>query len=328
MGESASLHEIIARIYDDVFHIPFEDFRLHVMHLLGELIPFDSGAWAAGAHDENIVYDWQLVNQEPHIIAHYAMNYGNEDFVRRNAVAHPGKAFMIEDFYTIGQWHELPIYGAFCQPLGIEYSLGAAGVDPLTKLEELIVLWRCDTSPPYTEAERVILANCVGHMFAAWRHRQMIHLFEHASATPDTQQQRIRSHAVINEAGLIHAASSDFSALLSEAYPAWRGPAIPEAVLARVDADERSFVVDDLEFTVTPGTQRHLISVSERTETSILTSAEARTARLFAANKTAGQIAEECGISQSTVRNQISSAYAKLKVHTKLELARQLGGQA
>ena len=315
---------MIARIYDDVFHIPFEDFRRHLMGLLGELVPFDSGVWAAGQHDANIVYDWQLINQEPAMIANYAVNHASDDFVRRNAIAHPGEAFMIEDFYTIAQWHELPIYDAFCRPLGIEYSLGAAGVDPLTKLEELIVLWRCDTSPPYTEGERTMLSHSVGHMFVAWRHRQMIHVFEHASVKPSTHQQRIRSHAVINEAGLIHAAAPDFSILMAAAFPSWRGPAIPDPVLAQVTAGESAFIVGDLEFAVTVGTQRYLISASARGGPSALTPAEARTARLFAADRTAAKIAEECSLSPSTVRNQLSSVYAKLGIHSKLELARYL----
>ena len=55
-----------------------------------------------------------------------------------------------------------------------------------------------------------------------------------------------------------------------------------------------------------------------------LTSAERRTARRFAAGATHAAIAAELGLSSATVRNQLSSVYRKLDVHSKLALAAAL----
>jgi DNA-binding CsgD family transcriptional regulator len=54
----------------------------------------------------------------------------------------------------------------------------------------------------------------------------------------------------------------------------------------------------------------------------LLSAGELRTAQMFAAGHTYSEIADALTLSRYTVRNQLSAAYRKLEVHSKLEMAR------
>jgi DNA-binding CsgD family transcriptional regulator len=62
-------------------------------------------------------------------------------------------------------------------------------------------------------------------------------------------------------------------------------------------------------------------------ETVPLSPGELRAAQMFAAGQTYSQIADALTLSRYTVRNQLTAAYRKLEVHSKLEMARTLSGQ-
>lgn len=57
-----------------------------------------------------------------------------------------------------------------------------------------------------------------------------------------------------------------------------------------------------------------------------LSPGELRAAQMFAQGQTSSQIAEALTLSRYTVRNQLSTAYRKLEVHSKVEMARTLSG--
>ena len=67
-----------------------------------------------------------------------------------------------------------------------------------------------------------------------------------------------------------------------------------------------------------------LIGVRPLSRIDRLTSRELAVSREFASGKTYKEIAADLGVSPSTIRNQLQSAYAKLGVTTKIELAKQL----
>jgi DNA-binding CsgD family transcriptional regulator len=62
--------------------------------------------------------------------------------------------------------------------------------------------------------------------------------------------------------------------------------------------------------------------VAQVIEADPLTPAERRVADLFAQGVSHATVAQRLGVSASTVRNQLSSIYRKLDIHSKVELVR------
>ena len=87
-------------------------------------------------------------------------------------------------------------------------------------------------------------------------------------------------------------------------------------------AAEGMLTVQGLDFGLSRGADRHILTVTSASRANRLTHAETRVARLFAEGLTHSVIAARLGVSQSTIRNQIAAIYRKLDIHSKAELAR------
>ena len=315
-------HRMIAAIYDGVFGIPLADFQRFALARIDALLPFDSAIWINGVDHENHIHSFLLVNQPDALIARYMADYAGIDLVRSHAVRAPGRAFRIEDTLPLAAWRAHPAYRDFWQPAGVEHAIGIAALDPISQLMELIVLWRSDADRPFTAADVAILEAIAPHAVAAWRHRQLAHLHEQAAVRPGLHH-RIRGNAVCDKGGAIYASDPHFNATMRRHFPGWHGPRLPEQVGALLQGNQIAHHFAGLDFIITFGEPRCLLSISVATDTP-LTTAELRVATLYAEGRTNAQIAARLGITSSTVRNQIAAAYRKLDIHSKAELARRI----
>lgn len=320
------LNETIIAIHDGVFHSPFSGFQAFVLERLRALITFDSAAWINGGHFGNDMHSLLLINQNNTLIERYLADYSEIDLVRNHAAANPGKAFRIEDTMPIQMYREHRAYRELWQPAGIEHAMAIAAVDPISGLVELIVLWGADPDRPFTDDERTLLEACAPHIMAVWRHRHLLHLYEQSVAVPSAQQFRRRGHAICDGAGTIYASDQHFSKAMSDNFPSWVGPELPACLKSMIQSGTALMMIDGLDFSLTRGEQRSLLSVSKATPPLPLSAAELRVARLFGSGQTHSEIASSIGVTRSTVRNQLSAVYRKLSIHSKVELVRLLEG--
>lgn len=320
----APVQAAVAELYRAVFGQPFETFKEGGLNLVRSVLGFDAAVWGSGVYSTNEMLSVSTVNLPPAVLMAYAATWQAQDFVRSAALATPGRAFRNEDVVPLADYHQTDIYRAFSRPSGIEHALGIVHHDPVTDLGEIVFLFRADPASEFTHEERALLEFLSPHLVIAWRQSQIAHHYRAAAQGKAVGAPGQESYAVADSDGLVHAAGEDFCVALRAVAPGWKGPRLPSELAPLQRGDCSILVLGDSEFAVRRGETRHLFSASRREGTLGLTQAEIRAARLYAAGMTRRDIATRLGLSTSTVRNQLASAYEKLDVHSKVELLRAL----
>jgi DNA-binding CsgD family transcriptional regulator len=325
---SDQVQRSIAGLYDAAFQLPLLTFQDAAFDRLKAMLPFDSAMWLTGVHETNLVHDVRFYCRAPIDIGRYVAHFAELDHMRNRAVAEPGVPFRIEDAMPIEAYRAGPQYLHAGRDGGIEYAMGTVLADPITQLSEYLVLYRGEREFPFTDKERAVAQVMVPHMVAAWRHRQLIGMMKAAAGFDDIAGHAGRAHAIVDGQAMVRATIGNFGDLLAQAIPGWVGPTLPPEVMRLVDLGTNFGVFNGLEIAIAPMGDRYTVVITPEMQPNPLTAAELRAARLYAQGKSQKDIASDLGISAHTVRNQVSSAYRKLDVHSKLGLAEAIKQRA
>jgi DNA-binding CsgD family transcriptional regulator len=325
---SDQLHRVIASLYDAAFQAPFETFQHFTFDVLADVLAFDSAAWMVGIHALDQLNNACYYGRPAIDVPRYLERYGDQDGVRSFSAGDPGTPYRIEDTINLETYRTLPIYLEAGRAGGIEYAMGVTLREPVTDLFDFIVLYRANASEPFSDDDRAALGVLAPHMAAAWRHRQIVELFEVSKGAAAGQIVSTRVHAVVDDLGGIYAADAAFGAVPKESFEGWSGKTLPPPLKTFLASGQNHVSVAGLDFVLNRSAQRHILTIHGPSPETPLSAGELRTAQMFAAGETHQQIAQTLSISHHTVRNQISAAYRKLGVHSKVALARALASDA
>ena len=125
--------------------------------------------------------------------------------------------------------------------------------------------------------------------------------------------------------GVLLSASPLALSLLSSEWPDWNPPHLPKPLAILLHA-RRHFDLGTLSVSVSMSNQLLFLRLSRRSIPR-LSPAEQRVAAMAVAGAAYKEIARDCGVSLSTVRNQLHAVYTRLGVRNKTELAKALAGQ-
>lgn len=128
--------------------------------------------------------------------------------------------------------------------------------------------------------------------------------------------------AVAAPDGVLLSSSPAALALLSAEWPDWNPPHLPSPLTTALQA-RRQFDLGSLSISASMSNQLWFLRLVHRTTPS-LSPAEQRVAAMAIAGAVYKEIARECDVSLSTVRNQLHAIYTKLGVRNKTELAQAL----
>lgn len=323
-GQSAEIHDLVTRIYEGVFELPFAEFRQASLERARRLIPFDSAVWGSGVYSSNVILSATPIGVPVEVLQAYVERWQDQDFVRAAAVGTPGRAFRNEDVMDLEAYHRTPIYLDYSRPAGIEHALGVVQRHPITDLGEMVFLFRADRNTPFTEAEVTLVEAISRHLVTAWRQRQVAHHYEYALREGGVGPIWPDGYAVADGQGLLMAVGDAFCLALRRLLPDWTGPYLPAELMTPLRAGREGVRIDNDEFTFRRGAGVNLLAVARRASDDGLSVSERRVANLFARGMTHAEIAERLNVSPSTIRNQLASVYAKLGVHSKMELARRI----
>mgnify|MGYP002784099428 CR=1 FL=1 len=323
MSTADEVNGALIVLYDMVLQRPLESFKSEALDLVSLTLPFDAAIWASGAHRTNRIFSIATKSVGAHVLMEYALLWQRKDTLRAAVVAEPGRALRNEDIMDEREHRASAIYRGFCSRHGMDWTLGCAAADPVTTVGELVFLFRTRDRGPFTEVERDRMTFVAPHLFAAWRQRQSLGLWDRHGPAPKPQP--LRCYAVVDDRGLVQAADADFGVAVQRAVPGWLGPVLPDELRRLAARDCSSLQIGSQRFVARHGDRRHLL-LALGAEVEPLSSAERRTARAFAAGATHAEIAASLDLSPATVRNQIAAAYRKLGVHNKVELATALTG--
>jgi len=314
----------VADVYRGVFTLPFEAFKDATLRRLQTVLRFDAAVWGSGVYSTNEMLSLSYVNQSVATLMAYATKWQQHDIVRAAVVANPGRAFRNEDVLPLDQYHQTDIYREFLKPEGFVHALGIVERDEVTDFGYILFLNRADPGDAFTDEDVALLEYLSPHLTTAWRQSQIAHHYRTAANGAAAGFHAHESYAVADLQGVVLAAGEDFCMALRTVAPTWLGPKFPPELGPLLDGQRASLVLGDYEFTVRRANERNLFAVAARAGTLGLTPAEARVARLYAGGMTRQDIAARLGVSVSTARNQLSSVYLKLDVHSKIDLARAL----
>jgi DNA-binding CsgD family transcriptional regulator len=320
----AAVQAAVADLYGGAFRWPFETFKEDALRRIRAVLPFTSAVWGSGVHSTDTMLSLSLLDQPVEMLLAYASEWERYDTCRIAAVAEPGRAFRDQDVQSLEEYRASAVHREFCRPWGMEYTMTVVQVGAVTDLAEIVCLFRADVAQPFADDERALLEHLAPHLAAAWRQAQIAHHYRAAVEGGALGVREPERWAVVDGEGFVYAAGDEFCLALRACDPNWKGPSLPAFLRPLASGARQAVIVGGTEFRARRAPERMLLAAVPARGAFGLTAAELRAARLYADGLKQREIAARLGVSASTVRNQLSSAYDKLRVHSKLELLRAL----
>ncbi|BCX80736.1 hypothetical protein MIT9_P0312 [Methylomarinovum caldicuralii] len=313
----APINQQIQSIYGLVETVPLGRFKTAAFACIRQVLPFNAGLWIEGEAETQTPHSAHFHNLPADLLEHY-YPYAGDDRLYEAIVANPGRTYLMSDFYSLEEILQLRIYREFGRHYGIFHAAATALVHKDLGLYSFIAFYRDRHDPPFTERDLRFKQALTPHLLTAYR----LKLFQ-ALLAEETCNDHQSVTAVMDRQGVIHHASLSLAPFLREAWPGWRGPCVPEAVLQAVAGGRKSFFVDHLFFDAST-LPNDLIFLRGRrmNHLDVLSVSESRVAFLLSQGWTYKEVGRDLGISPSTVTNHVNHIYRKLDIHSKSELRR------
>lgn len=290
------------------------DFQRQAFDALQAELPFESGIWATGVMDPGpTLHSVVTYNQPPEMMQAW-QSLASHDTLLAASLRRPGQTLRATADGLEGGPPFHPEVREHARRYGMEQVLGTSYVDPVLGLVEGFGIYRSKPEARFTEPERLLTQHALPHLSEAWRINRL-RLIRQDHPTSATAL----ALAVCDGKGLLHTVGANFSTLMREEWPDWRGPKIPARWLS---GGRKTFVGQHIATTLEPINDLWLVRLRRRSPLDSLTSREIDVARRFGFGMNYQDIATELHIAPATVRNHLANIYAKVGVSNKVELAR------
>ncbi len=224
----------------------------------------------------------------------------------------------LSDLTTRARYLRSPLYRGCGRQFKLEWALGSVLIEPVSSLNEFLILWRHDPRQPFSDAERQTKELLMPHLVEAHRAVRLRHFLK----TPADYN---REWALANAEGLLREASPAFLSRLSAQWPKWSGNRLPEPVASMLRVGG-AYASAAAHFDVTLFGQLRYIQCTPVGALQQLSLRQREIAFRYARGETHSAIAATLSLSPATVRNHIAHCFKKLGVSNKLELFRRLDG--
>lgn len=321
MREDAELERFLLELYGSCpYHSP-DEFRLNAFYLLRAVIPFDGAFWGMGTVDPA---------GAPRFYAHVLMNrpselldvldrYRHQNFIGPRVIADLGTTFNSEDLLTPAN-RAAAYWRRISERFDIQHVLITGQQGPAEALYDVVALYRGRAGAAFSEDERLLKERIMPHLQQA----SMLNTFTHARQR-FLLARGIAGHLAICDArGVMREAEPGFVELVRSVWPDWRGPVLPCPVPDASAGPVTLHRGGGLRLEGQCLDELMLLTAERTTAWDELTPRQREVAHLLAEGKLYKQIADELGLSLSTVNNHVNAVYAALGVRNKTELARQL----
>ncbi len=295
---------------------PVAEFQDWAFEQVRAVFHFDSGLWLTGTLDRNCQATVHTVHTHalsPQVVADWARVAESRAVLTERAFRSPGVTFNCVVANEFG-----PELLAHSRRYRIEHILATTSVDSISRLHELISVYRADPGNPFSEEERLVQQSIVPHLAETWRINRAHHM--HLAQRPSNT---VECSAVTDRNGILHLIDPEFTALLLDEWPDWQGPALPEG-LFRAIRDDRNFSGKRMVAHASAVGDVLMLQGRHRSLLDSLTKREREVADCFASGLTYKGIAGALGLSPATVRNHLNNIYFKLGVGNKAELVAML----
>lgn len=304
--------QLLFALYQGSREQPMDTFQQWALNAVRAIVPFDAAAWISGtlAEGQHQFHSVKFIDVSPQVLTAYEQCEGRLEFTQQ-VFATPGRTLACA---TAGL---APPLAALCAQYRIAHILATVQYNPISRLSELISLYRSDAQQPFSEPERLLQQSLVPHLCETWRVNRMLHAWRLARPTLAQEMQA----AVCDRHGVLQASSPRFVEHLLREWPAWRGPQLPPELQAQLRHGKGRYVGARTTTHSTQASDWWLLHMRPRCAADQLTAREREIATHFAQGRSRKEIAKHLALSPSTVRNHLAATYQKLDISSKAQLA-------
>lgn len=311
---------LVLMLYQGCREQPVADFREWAFERVRSVLPFDSALWMTGVlhPDGNATFHTRYLYRQPlQLLADWAATQKRDTFTQK-VFADSGTTFSCvtsRDFR--------PEMSQHARRYHIEHILATTRIDPVASLHELISIYRADLNKPFSEEERLFQQALVPHLAETWRLNRMKAL----NQASQPLYASISQSAAADDKGVLHLIDPGFTHLLKVEWPAWRGPRLPDELLAQIKGKQQRFTGKTIVVSLSKLDELLLLRGRKRSRLDTLTQREREVAMQFSNGRSHKEIAQSLDISPATVRNYLSKIYRRLDIGNKAALAHILKEQ-
>lgn len=312
---TGSFVELTTRLFEGALSQPSGRFRSWMLETVAETFGADGAMWRrsrlqASAHALTL---WGLPPQFARAWEGSAEINPLKLALRRQ----PGRADTLILASAPDRVSETRVYRRVLSQYPVKDALGIHIVDPVLALETEIVLTRSD-SPGFSANMVAAFEALAAAMLGAAAQAYFLGLSRPAAA------HAYRPSAVIDAAGGVLEAQDGFQRLMRKHYPGWTGRAMPFDVPDSLHKHEMA--VGPLQVYGEHLAELTLLRLWEREQLEVLTDREREIADWLVQGASYKLIAQQLGLSPSTVANHVHRIYGKLEIGRRRELVQLMNG--
>lgn len=321
-------NNVLLDIYDGAQYCTTSDFNEYALTKLKTVMQFDSAVMA----DCSVTQAGEFVTQALHlhavslekllarqkVIGSERLNQDgsldSRDAVLKSAYARRGKS-VITDISEMAFERDILHY---CKKYETAHSLTFVSGESLSGTTSIISLWRA-TRNAYQHEHGHAANLLLPHLCQARKINRRL-------TTASSAESDDSATALANFDGCLHFVEPKAIQLLQLEWKQWTPPLLPRQLIVSL-SQEKEMIFTGASISVKATVQGNMICLvisARRNRQLSLTAAEFRAARLAVEGLQYKEIARQLGVSHSTVRNQLHSAYTKLGVSNKTALAAAL----
>lgn len=321
-----SVNDVIVSLYRGSAEVPFSRFEEWALEQLRGVIRFDAAWWGRALTNPPKPLRVHLCNARPDIFEDYP-RIQEHDFFRDAMLAAYGTTINVSDLITRKRYEKSPLYREYGRKHQIESAIGTVLLEPTSSLTDFLTLWRFDSRWPFSERDRACKQQLMPHLIEALRLCRLVSMGR-TGISADSADGKLRPWALAGagDACLLEV-NQPFIDLARKEWPQWSGGILPADIHPLI-AQAQPYLGRHIALDITDVDGYRLIHARPIGRMDQLGQRERQVVSLYSKGKTYKEIAVQLGVSPSTVRNQLSQIYAKLNVHSRIELisyVQQLG---
>ncbi|MEO5796720.1 MAG: helix-turn-helix transcriptional regulator [Rhodoferax sp.] len=317
-GEFAQLRALSAsllKLADLARSTPTQTMLQESLEVLRALVSFDSAWWGEVSDFAGDAAPQNWLNGSIGLAQSFAQEWNQisarDDFALQS-IAQLGVVVRLSD--ADDAQAPPPEVAAFSQRHGLYHCMAITATLPHSGLMFFVSVYRSKSHAPFTAVEEVLFGAFVSHLLHHWRYA-----LERLQVVPPSRAWD--SHALADPSGRLLFVGLRIAQALKSAYPQWPGSVLPYELQSALRDRPSSFLASrSCRLRLEPCGPLIAISLPSSNYKSLLSPRELGAATLYASGHSNKEIAATLGLTPTTVRTYLRSAYAQLGVHNKLEL--------
>lgn len=312
-----AFNSVLLALYDVARRASLDEFQDGAVNELSRMIRFDGCWWGIGTSiDGHQHIHHSFVRGLPRDMAAELNRTEARNIVARRCFRRPGTALVFSAKALAGNSDT----ASLARYAHIAQVLCACTFQETSHLVMFLSLTRELSRPRFSARDARCLELLLPHLEAMLQVSRVLDI-----SRERTRRAGVHSClAVTDVRGILHVAEPGFDAMIGAEWPGWKGPALPEEVIAAIGVGRSSYsgrvVILDLQ---AAGSQI-VITVRHRAKLDDLSRQERLVAEAFASGRSYKEVARLLGSAPATVRHHLRVVYSKLGVCDKAALARVL----